>query len=79
MSSNCDELTETYDYCEVYEECVQKIVDYLEVLDVLYKLLEYNNKKEYLFTQPGMRYSQAKDLAYALTTSEIFTEKIFSN
>ena len=53
-------------------ESVQTIIDYLVALDVLYKLPQSNGKEEYLFTQTGMRYSQASDLAQALTSSDAF-------
>ena len=57
---------------EANPESVQTIIDYLVALDVLYKLPQSNGKEEYLFTQTGMRYSQASDLAQALTSSDAF-------
>lgn len=57
---------------EANPECVQIIIDYLTALDVLYKLPCSSAKSEYLFTQTGMRYSQASDLAQALVTSDTF-------
>lgn len=57
---------------EANPECVQAIIEYLTDLDVLYKIPRLNSKEEYLFTQTGMRYSQASDLSKALVTSEVF-------
>ncbi|MBQ9306205.1 AAA family ATPase [Butyrivibrio sp.] len=54
---------------------VNAIIQYLKELDVLYELSRIDSKiPEYIFTQPGMRYSQATDLARALVTSEVFSE-----
>ena len=57
------------------EKSVKLIIDYLIKLDVIH--LTFNHKKdpkqnEYIFTQPGLRYSQATAIAEALVTSEAF-------
>lgn len=57
---------------EANPESVQTIIEYLTALDVLYKLPQTSSKEEYLFTQAGMRYSQASDLSKALVTSDVF-------
>lgn len=60
------------------EKNVNIIIQYLKALDVLYELPNFNGQdskyKEYIFTQTGMRYSQASDLIQALMTSETFLE-----
>lgn len=62
------------DMLEANPESVRTIIEYLTALDVLYKLPQMNSREEYLFTQAGMRYSQASDLSEALVTSDVFDE-----
>ncbi|MDE5557358.1 MAG: AAA family ATPase [Ruminococcus sp.] len=59
------------------ERSVQVIISYLKKLDVLYQIpkecyLNPSSKDEFIFTQSGMRYCQATELAQALITSEKF-------
>lgn len=55
-------------------ECVQAIIYFLKELDVLCELPEKIGEPSYLFTQPGMRYSQAKDEAEALLNTDVFLD-----
>ncbi len=55
------------------EKCIDTMIKYLKELDVLYELPDTRKLfPEYLFTQCGMRYCQASDLARALATSDAF-------
>lgn len=62
---------------EVNEEAVNMVIGFLKKLDVLYEIPQdrRNRVKEYIFTQTGMRYSQASDFANAL----IMSEDLFGN
>lgn len=56
-------------------ECVDRIIEYLIDLDVLFKVPENPlGKNEYIFTQTGIRYWQADALIEALMISEEFTQ-----
>lgn len=57
---------------KVNEEAVDMIIEYLKKLDVLYEIPQDKQAKtkEYIFTQTGMRYSQASDFADILIKSE---------
>lgn len=57
-------------YNKADEKSVRIIVDYLKKMDVLYQI---PGTEEYIFTQPGMRYSQAINIAEALVTSDVFS------
>ena len=59
-------------------ECVQAIIHFLKEMDVLYELPGKSGEPSYLFTQPGMRYSQAKDEAEALLNTDIFCNGEYS-
>lgn len=59
------------------EDSVNAIIEYLKKLDVLYQIpkiksLDTVKENEYIFTQAGMRYCQATELAEALINSEEF-------
>lgn len=53
------------------EQSVDVIIEYLKKLDVLYQVPETD---EFIFTQPGMRYSQTTDITEALVTSDVFKD-----
>ena len=57
---------------EILENAVEVIIKYLKRLDVLYEIPsdEKGTEKEYIFTQTGMRYSQASDFADILIKSD---------
>lgn len=59
-------------------ECVQAIIHFLKEMDVLYELPEKSGEPSYLFTQSGMRYSQAKDEAEALLNTDVFRNGEYS-
>lgn len=59
------------------ENSVNAIIEYLKELGVLYQIpkikkLDTVKENEYIFTQAGMRYCQATELAKSLITSEEF-------
>lgn len=60
----------------VTQECVEKVRKYLIMLDVIVNIPDHyegaNPTDRYIFTQPGMRYSQAKALVYSLMQDEYF-------
>lgn len=56
-------------------ECVDRIIEYLIALDVLFKVPDNPfGKNEYIFTQVGIRYWQADALIEALMMSDEFTK-----
>ena len=59
-------------------ECVQAIIHFLKEMDVLYELPGKSGEPNYLFTQSGMRYSQAKDEAEALLNTDVFCNGEYS-
>lgn len=61
------------------DRCVEAIIRYLKDLDVLFQIpwageFDAKEENEYIFIQPGMRYSQASALARALTSSKEFRQ-----
>lgn len=64
------------DALKIDDKSTQLIIDYLKFLDVLYEIPKLSKGvPEYIFTQPGMRYSQATDLSKALVTSDVFVKR----
>lgn len=62
------------DHCgiEINDKSLKFIVDYLKQLDVLYPIPEVNgfdSDNKYIFTQIGMRYSQATQQIKALSSN----------
>lgn len=53
----------------VDEDCSSRIIEYLVKLELLYPIRE---SKEYIFTQPGMRYCQVEAIINALVDDETF-------
>lgn len=73
----CLEIEEKQFYT-IDKDTVDSLVDYLIKLDVLYQIPKIKNldkvkNNEYIFTQVGMRYIQAKQQAEALSTSDAFS------